>query len=83
MHYWFSVQDGTQQWACSQGLGYYRGYNGSDFGVWSKWYQTGCAKGGPKSTSTSVPWGYVWAIPKMRFQSQHYAALATGRWGWG
>lgn len=82
MRYWFGVQPSTQQWACTQGRGYYRGYSGSEFGVWSKWYNTGCAKSGHASKKTYVPWGYVWANPKMKFQSQHFGAIATGLWGW-
>ncbi len=46
-NYRFAPQVGTQQWVCAKGLGYYKGYNGSEFGgVWSNWYDLGCKKAG-------------------------------------
>ncbi len=38
-----------------QGIGYYQGYYGSTFGVWSQWYDLGNSDGG----GAFVPWGQV------------------------
>ncbi|MDQ0425535.1 hypothetical protein [Cellulomonas iranensis] len=81
-NYRFAPQVGTQQWVCAKGLGYYKGYNGSEFGVWSNWYDLGCKKaGGVLWKITAVPWGNVAAVPTARFQSQHYHMIANGEWG--
>lgn len=42
VYYGFDVNDASWMQACGQGRGYYRGYNGSDFGVWESWYALGC-----------------------------------------
>ncbi|MDR0504633.1 MAG: hypothetical protein LBG70_02340 [Bifidobacteriaceae bacterium] len=59
--YSWQLVPGTNQQACLQGQGWYVGYNGSTFGVWSRWYNLGC---GTKNTA-SVPWGEVSAYPQV------------------
>jgi len=65
IHYRFTVASSTSQTNAGQGLGYYRGYNGSEFGTWSKWYNLGVADTRTPG-STSVPWGNVSAQTKFR-----------------
>ncbi|QQD74827.1 hypothetical protein I8920_07900 [Curtobacterium sp. YC1] len=63
--YRFTVASSTAQTNAGQGLGYYRGYSGSEFGTWSKWYNLGVADSRTPG-STSVPWGNVAAQAKFR-----------------
>ena len=42
VYYGFDVNDASWMQACGQGRGYYRGYYGSEFGVWEYWYSLGC-----------------------------------------
>lgn len=78
--YSFWTDDHAKMIACGQGKGYYRGYNGSTFGLWTKWHGFGCtstsnglARGG------SVPWGNVFA--KKEFKVASGGLVATGSWG--
>lgn len=66
--YVFSVTDGSNQEASGLGQGWYQGYNGSQFGVWSAWYGLGIADGA-SNTGALVPWGNVWAVPKFKAMS--------------
>ena len=66
--YGFTVTEGTNQMACGQGLTYYRGYNGSSFGVWSKWVGLGCAVSNSPSWGGGS-WGNVAATAKFKAQS--------------
>jgi len=63
--YRFTVASSTSQTNAGQGLGYYRGYSGSEFGTWSKWYNLGVADTRTPGL-TSVPWGNVAAQAKFR-----------------
>lgn len=78
-----ALSPGTEQWVCTKGWGHYRGYNGSQLGLWGKWYQTGCQRGSDFATwnRTEVPWGYTVDNPRMQFQSQHIHSVAIGYWG--
>jgi len=55
----------TSQRNVAQGLGYYRGYNGSQFGTWSAWYNLGSATASTAGGG-AVPWGNVSAVSKLR-----------------
>jgi len=60
--YSFATVAGYNQRASGQGLGFYRGYNGSQFGVWEKWYYIGTT--GSSYVTSTVPWGNVAATKK-------------------
>ena len=77
--YWFVVGVGTNQYAAGQGLGFYQGYNGTTFGVWSAWYFLGTADGNTPG-GLSVPWGYVAATPQFKAESLNIP-LAMGSFG--
>lgn len=77
--YWFTVTEGSNQQACGQGLGYYRGYYGSTFGIWAKWYGVGCASSN-SAGGGSVPWGNVIGVSKFKAMST-VPHVASGRWG--
>lgn len=62
--YYFYTAAGYNQRASGNGLGYYRGYNGSQFGTWSKYYYVGIASS--TGAGASVPWGNVAAVKKFR-----------------
>lgn len=76
--YVFSVTQGTNQQAAGLGLGYYRGYNGSQMGVWSSWYGLGIASSNSNGGAT-VPWGSVLATAKFKAMSTIPLHLAIGR----
>lgn len=57
VQYNFWAANFTSQRNVAQGRGYYRGYNGSQFGVWAKWYALGSATSA--GGGGSVPWGNV------------------------
>nr|NLD41704.1 hypothetical protein [Actinomycetales bacterium] len=80
LYYWFNVTEGSNQQACAQGVGHYRGYNGSEMGVWRKWYGLGCASSNYVG-GASVPWGNILAIGEFRAQST-VLHLASGHWGY-
>jgi len=75
--YSFNVTAGTNQQAAGQGLGYYRGYNGSTLGTWSAWYGLGIASDGAASGG-SVPWGSVLAPAQFKAKSTIALHLAFG-----
>ena len=80
LSYTFTVTAETNQMAEAQGLGFYTGYNGSEFGVWQQWYNLGTAD----STSLggwTVPWGNVEAYPKFRARSL-MPSYAIGFWSY-
>lgn len=60
--YYFYTAIGFAQNAAGNGLGFYRGYNGSQFGTWEKFYGVGNA--GSTGGGGSVPWGNVAATKK-------------------
>lgn len=64
VRYNFAAAGGTSQVNAGQGLGYYLGYNGSQYGVWSQWYNLGVAS--ENGGGASVPWGNVAAVTKFR-----------------
>lgn len=74
-YYSWQVDFSSSPSVCGQGMGYWRGYNGSQFGLWEKVYPLGCGKGGYKR----VPWDNVLAYPK--FQAQAYGANPLGSVG--
>lgn len=53
--------------ACLQGQGWYTGYNGGSFGLWSGWYSLGCGKSG----GATVPWDNVSSYPKVMARSMY------------
>ncbi len=59
---------------CTQGSGYYTGYNGGSFGLWKRWYGTGCGKSG----SSRVPWNNVLAYPTFMAKSMVVYAGVPG-----
>ena len=61
--YYFRTKDATSETAAGDGIGYYRGYNGSTFGTWSSWYALGNA-GTSGHTKAGIPWGNVAAVKK-------------------
>jgi hypothetical protein len=65
--YTFSTAEGYDQTAAGNGLGYYRGYNGSEFGTRAKYYGVGNADSSGNG-GVAVPWGNVAAVKK--FQAQ-------------
>lgn len=77
--YWFSVTSGSNQSAAGQGQGWYRGYNGGSFGVWSYWYGLGVATDGSNGGG-NVPWDGVAAYAKFKAYS-NVNHLAAGYWG--
>lgn len=58
LSYYFTAQPGISQQNVAQGRGFYRGYNGSQFGLWSKFYPIGTATAKTAGAAT-VPWGNV------------------------
>lgn len=72
--YNFSVNQGGAR-VSFQGLGYYKGYNGSDFGLWSKYYLINSGTSG----TNSVPWGNVSGKPSalIKNTTPYYG---IGRW---
>lgn len=78
IHYGFGVTPGSNQAACATGRGYYRGYNGSEFGVWARMYGLGCASGGGTS-GASLPWGNVISLPAFQARSTTIH-MAAGSW---
>ena len=80
LNYWHNVTSGTVQWVQGEGLGYYRGYNGSTFGLWSAYYSMGTAKSNA-SGGASIPWGNVAANTSFRAKSLN-SAVAGGYWGY-
>lgn len=53
--YSFYTAAGYNQQASANGKGHYRGYNGSTFGFWTKYYALGNTGSG--GTSKAIPWG--------------------------
>ncbi|MBD7982773.1 hypothetical protein [Oerskovia merdavium] len=76
--YVFNVTPGTNQKAAGQGLGYYSGYNGSEFGMWAKWYGVGIASDGSAGGAT-VPWGKVIATAQFKGKSMAPPQGANGQ----
>lgn len=79
VRYGYSVQEGTNQSGYAQGLGYYRGYNGSQFGTWSAWYSLGYSTSNSPGGAT-VPWGNTMGVPKFQGKSTSLVHMANGRW---
>lgn len=76
VQYNFSTPAGYNQTNAGQGLGYYVGYNGSEMGLWSQFYNLGSARPGV-SGGGSVPWGEVLATAQFRAK----CATSTVCWG--
>lgn len=77
--YSFTTSSFTSMIACGQGLGYYRGYNGSQFGTWSSWYGYGCTStSNGAAAGGSAPWGNILATKKFKVTS--VGAYANGSW---
>lgn len=72
VYYSWSVAAGTNQDASVMGLGFYRGYYGSQFGVWKQYYGLGVGGDG----EASVPWGLTAAYPTVKAQSTIIAHIA-------
>lgn len=62
--YYFYTQSGFGQRAAGNGMGFWTGYNGSQFGTWERFYGVGNA--GTAGTGGSVPWGNVAATQKFQ-----------------
>ena len=78
LYYTFDVNAFTSQTNAGQGLGYYKGYNGSTFGVWAQWYGLGSAT--PTTTrQTSVPWGNVAATAQFKVKCAT-TTVCGGHW---
>jgi len=71
------VTDGTNQQALGQGRGWWRGYNGSEFGVWAKWSIGLATSMNPQQYR--VPWGQVMATTSFKAYST-MIFLAQGVW---
>lgn len=82
VNYRYAVQAGTRQSACAEGRHYYRGYNGSDFGVWSTWSSLGCKSAGIGWKTASFWWGSIIAYPQAKFRSNSYTFISNGEWGY-
>lgn len=79
VYYGFDVNDASWMQACGQGRGYYRGYYGSEFGVWEYWYSLGCTSTTSYgSAGASFPWGNVASVK--RFKAYSTGVIATGSW---
>lgn len=63
--YWFKTASGYGQTAAGNGLGYYRGYNGTTMGTWAKYYGLGNATS-TGHTKNGIPWGNVAAVKKFK-----------------
>lgn len=66
-YYSWAVDPNLSTQACLLGQGWYTGYNGGSFGLWSEWYSLGCGKSG----GAQVPWDNVSAYPKVMAKSQY------------
>lgn len=74
-YYGWSVAPPAIFGVCTQGSGYYTGYNGGSFGLWKRWYGTGCGKSG----SSRVPWDNVLAYPTFMAKSMVLYAGVPGQ----
>ncbi|MGO4587070.1 hypothetical protein AB4Z38_24780 [Arthrobacter sp. 2RAF6] len=74
-YYGWSVAPAADVGVCTQGSGYYTGYNGGSFGLWKRWYGTGCGKSG----SSRVPWDNVLAYPTFMAKSMVVYAGVPGQ----
>lgn len=72
--YSWQMNPGSNSQVCGQGIGWYRGYNGSDFGTWSSAYNLGCGASG----SADVVWDNAAAYPKFRAKASY---TLTGGFG--
>lgn len=77
VYYDFSTVPGANTSAHGYGRGFYRGYNGSDFGVWSTYRWVGYSTG--STVGKSVVWENVLAYKRFyaKTSSPH---VVTGRW---
>lgn len=74
-YYGWSVAPTASFGVCTQGSGYYTGYNGGSFGLWKSWYGTGCGTSG----SARVPWDNVLAYPTFMARSMVVYAGVPGQ----
>ncbi len=65
----------TSQRNAGQGLGYYRGYKGGTYGIWSQWFYLGSATS--SGGGSSVPWGNVIGTAKFKARCST-STLCTG-----
>ena len=79
-HYKFDVHTGFGQVNVGNALGYYRGYNGSQFGVWQKWYHQGTAnENSIGGLSNGTSWYNVSAYPAFQGQCA-ITQVCSGKW---
>lgn len=79
MNYTFSTVSPKSMIACGQGRGWYRGYNGSTFGLWAKWYGLGCTSTSNTAPRVaSVPWTDV--VANKQFKAAGANVYVTGYW---
>lgn len=72
--YAWKVTEGANQHACAQGVGYYTGYNGRDFGIWRQWYGLSCGTEG----GGSVPISNTYSRAEFKAKSTIVTTAATG-----
>lgn len=72
--YQWMIAAGSNSQACTQGAGYYRGYNGGSFGLWKDWYGLGCGYRG----GAHVPWDNVAAYPELMARSMYGVTGGSG-----
>jgi hypothetical protein len=79
LYYRFNVNAFTNQSNAGLGLGFYQGYNGSDFGVWSSWYNLGISDS-HTTGGAGVPWGNVSANGEFKTKCG-LSTICGGHWG--
>lgn len=80
VRYTFGVTPSTNQQAVGRGIGYYMGYNGSEFGKWRAWYGLGAAATASKDGTGTVPWGNTLAVSEFQGKSIIATAVAQGQY---
>jgi hypothetical protein len=65
-YYYWDVDPIASGTVCTQGTGWYTGYNGGSFGLWKNWYGLGC---GTSGAGVYVPWDNVMAYPEFMAKS--------------
>jgi hypothetical protein len=78
IYYSWNTQSETSAVVPGEGRGYYTGYQGSVYGIYSAWYQFGSAKA-DEDGSGSVPWGKVLSYTEFRAKCAG-ASVCGGYW---
>jgi hypothetical protein len=78
-YYNFDVEPSTSQTNAGQGLGYYRGYNGTTFGLWAAWYGLTAATSSSTGGGTT-PWDNVSAYQKFHAKCAKTTACSGRYW---